>query len=69
MGPEFSFNLLSVTKIQEAGGGFNFPSTKSGHKSVMEFTDLNIQIPISRWSNLPVINAVGDTSPKHPSHV
>ena len=62
--PEFSFNLLSVTKIQEAGGGFNFPSAKSGHKSVMEFVDLDIQIPISRWSNLPIINALGTASPE-----
>ena len=63
--PDFSFNLLSVTKVQEAGGGFNFPSIKSGRKSVMELADLGVQIPISKWSNLPVIVAINNdgTSP------
>ena len=59
--PEFSFNLLSVTKVQEAGGGFNFPSSRSGRGSVMEFA--NVQIPISKWSNLPVIVTLEDDSP------
>ena len=64
--PDFHFNLLSTSHIQECNGGVYFPPTSSSRPSLIELGDGDINIPIVRWHNLPIMRALSDP-PSPPS--
>ena len=58
--PSFAFNLISTTRLQDKGGEVLLTPTSSTKVSTISFHEGRIQIPLSKWNNLHVLNTDRD---------
>ena len=53
--PDFAFNLISTTRLQDKGGEVALVSSSSAKPSTISFEEKDIKIPLSKWNNLYVL--------------